>query len=522
MRAKLGTPRSGAAGRPVIAPRHAGLIEHARDRGSQSGFTLIEVLVAIVVLVVGLLALLTTLDTAVKASMITRAREGATNLARELVEDARTIPYAQIIPSSVEGQLQAMKGLATETPGSGWQIKRRGIVYTIEAKECAIDDPKDGLATAETHEKTGTFCPGQENWKEGLTLDTEPEDLKRMTAKVSWTIQKRTSNVEQEYTLTAAGQAVGLTATKLELTSPKMIEPFTSTEPVITAEATPILEFSVAFEEGATAIIWSLEGAKQEERTVPSTKETTATFDWTINDAAQKIYVPDGTYQVSAQTVNSTGVIGPPISISVRLIRGVPKAPSEVVGGFDIAYTPAPVELQWKASSEKDVIGYRVYGPEPSKELICPASKETLSTATSCTDFKEPPEGTYTVVALYRNAANELAESPPGEVPIKLSESIAPSPPTNLMTPTKNLNGSVTLKWTAPTGGTSPAFYRIYRGSKEYSGRYGTTFSSECETGPTSTTCSFTDTEPGTGLEYWVTAVSHNLVESEFVGPVIG
>lgn len=517
MRAKLGTPRSGAAGRPVIAPRHAGLIEHARDRGSQSGFTLIEVLVAIVILVVGLLALLTTLDTAVKASMITRAREGATNLARQLVEDARTIPYAQIIPSSVEGQLQAMKGLATETPGSGWQIKRRGIVYTIEAKECAIDDPKDGLATAATHD-AGTFCPNQENWKEGLTLDTEPEDLKRMTAKVSWTIQKRTSNVEQVFTLTAAGQAVGLTATKLELTSPKMIEPFTSTEPVITAEATPILEFSVTFEEGATAIIWSLEGAKQEERTVPSTKETTATFDWTINDAAQKIYVPDGTYQVSAQTVNSTGVIGPPISISVRLIRGVPKAPSEVVGGFDIAYTPAPVELQWKANSEKDVIGYRVYGP--SKELICPASKETLSTATSCTDFKEPPEGTYSVVALYRNAADEVSESGPGPVEIKRSTSVAPSPPTNL-TPFKNLNGSVTLKWTAPTSGTSPAFYRIYRGSKEYSGRYGTTFSSECETGSTSTTCSFTDTEPGTGLEYWVTAVSHNLVESEFVGPVI-
>lgn len=480
-----------------------------------AGFTLIEVLVAIVLLVVGLLALLTTLDTAVKASMTTRAREGATNLARQIVEDARTIPYSQMIPTSVEGQLQAMNGLASES-ATGWQIKRRGIVYTVNVEECAIDDPKDGLATEETHEKAEMFCPGQQSWKAGMTVDAEPEDLKRVTAKVSWTIQQRTAEVEQVFTMTSAGGAIGLVATNLELTSP-----LTSAEPVIGPgyAATEALTFSVSFQEGATAIDWSLEGAKQEEVPVASSEATTATFTWKINDPAEGIYVSDGTYQVSAQTVDSTGVIGPPISISVRLIRGTPKAPSGVVGGFDTVFATEAVELQWKASSERDVIGYRVYGP--SKELICPASVETLSTATSCIDFDKPAEGTYSVVALYRNATNELAESPPGTVTIRHSESIAPSPPTNL-TATVNLNGSVTLRWTAPTTGTSPSFYRIYRGSKEYAGRYGTTYSSECKAEPTSTICSFTDTEPGTGPEYWVTAVSSNLVESPFTGPVLG
>lgn len=515
MSARRGRLRAGGPDTERAHRRFSAALRARMRFGDAAGFTLIEVLVAMVVLVVGLLALLTMLDTAEKASASTRAREGATNLARQLLEDARTIPYAEIIPTSIEGQLQAMNGLAdASATTSGWQIERRGFVYTVVVEECAIDDPKDGLA--KTHQlvsEGGTFCEGQENWKEG-TIDTEPEDLKRITAKVSWTIQKHASKVEQVFTMTAAGQAIGLIATKLELISPSGAK---GTGPVIgtTYASEKMLEFSVSFPEGASAIDWSLEGAKQEEIPV-SSKETSKTFKWTINEEAEKIYVSDGTYQVSAQTVNSTGVIGPPISISVRLIRGTPKAPGEIVGGFDTVLTPEAVELQWKGNSERDVIGYRAYA---NKELICPKNAETLSTATSCTDFtisKETSERTYSVVALYRNAAEEVKESGPGQATIKRSESTAPNPPTNLIT-TINSNGSVTLKWTAPPAGTAPSFYRIYRGSKEYTSRYGTISSSEC-----TTECSFTDTEAEATSEYWVTAVSSNLVESKFAGPVIG
>jgi type IV pilus modification protein PilV len=472
----------------------------------EAGFTLIEVLVAMVVLVVGLLGLLNMLDTSVKASMTTRAREGATNLARQIIEDARTIPYAQVIPTSIESQLQAMSGLADASSASGWQVERRGFAYTVTVKECALDNSKDGLA--KTH--GSTFCEGQQAWKEGIAVDTEPEDLKRITVEVGWTIQKHTATVKQVSTLTAAGQSIGLIATKLELTSP-----FASTTPVIEAEATKALTFSVSFPEGASAIIWSLEGAKQEEITL-SSKATSTTFSWTINESAQKIYVSDGTYQISAQAVNSTGVIGPPISIPVRLIRGTPKAPSEIVGGFNTVYTSGSAtevaELQWKADSERDVIGYRVYGP--AKELICPESTETLSTATSCIDLDllatKPSERAYSVVALYRNAAEVVKESSPGEVTIKRSESTAPNPPTSLVL-TKNADGSVTLKWTAPTGGAEVSFYRIYRGSKEYTSRYGET-----------TTTEFKDTDAATTHEYWVTAVGKHLTESTFLGPVTG
>lgn len=493
---------SGATTAPRGSLRLDGRIGRRLGVRDEVGFTLIEVLVAMVVLLVGLLALVGMLDSALKASATTRAREGATNLVREIIEDARTIPYGQIIPTSIEGQLQAMSGLADASSASGWQIERRGFIYTATVKECAIDDPKDGLT--KTH--GSTFCEGQQEWKEGIAVDTEPEDLKRITVEVSWTIQKRTSTVTQVSTLTAAGQAIGLIATKLALTSP-----FESTTPVIgpAYAATKALTFSVSFPEGASAIDWSLEGAKQEEITV-SSKATSTTFSWTINEEAKK--VSDGTYEVSAQTVNSTGVIGPPISIQVRLIRGTPAAPGEIVGGFNNVYKSGTstevAELQWKADSERDVIGYRVYGP--AKELICPESAETLSTTTSCIDFQlpasPPSERSYSVVALYRNSVEEVAESSPGKVTIKRSESVAPETPT--LEAKKNPDGSVTLKWNASKGA---SFYRIYRGSTEYTSRYGETTSTE-----------FKDTDANTTHEYWVTAVGSHLTESKFSNEATG
>ena len=471
------------------------------------GFTMIEVLVATVILIVGLIGLLGLLDASVKASASTRAREGATSLAREIIEDARTIPYAQLIPTSIESQLQAMNGLTDGSAAPGWQIERRGFSYTVTVKECAVDNPKDGLA--KTH--GSTFCEGQQEWKAGEAEDTAPEDLKRITAEVSWAFKGRTSTVKQVSTLTAAGQAIGLLARKLEL-----ISPFASTTPIITEKETKTLTFSVSFPEGTSAIDWSLEGAKQEELT-PASKATSLTFSWTINEPPLHPYVSDGTYQIAAQAVDATGVIGPPISIPVRLIRGVPLAPSEIVGGFNTVFkngVPTEVaEFQWKANAERNVIGYRVYGP--AKELICPENLVTLSTTTSCIDFDllatKPSERSYTVVALYRNAGEEIKESPAGSITIKRATSTAPNAPTSLVA-TKELDGSVTLTWKAPEGGTTPvSFYRIYRGSKEYTSRYGET-----------TETKFKDTDAAETHKYWVTAVSSKLVESTFSNEASG
>lgn len=86
-----------------------------------------------------------------------------------------------------------------------------------------------------------------------------------------------------------------------------------------------------------------------------------------------------------------------------------------------------------------------------------------------------------------------------------------PNAPTGL-TGTANADGSRTLNWTAPSGGNPVGFYRIYRDGVEYTNRYDTTADA-----------STTYTDPnndGAQHSYYITAVSANLAESSYVGPV--
>jgi type II secretory pathway pseudopilin PulG len=467
------------------------------------GFTLVETLVASVVLIVGLASLFGLLDTSLLASARTSAREGATNLTREILEDARTVPYADLTPTSLEPELQKLNGLKNATPGSGWHIKRRGVTYSVASQDCAIDDPKDGYGK---HPVPSLFC---ETYPEEAT-DTQPEDLKRITVTTSWTYQGKTSSVKQVETLTVAGGAVGLSATNLEL-----ISPIQSTTPLITTAATQTLTFKFLAPSTATATSWSLEGSEQ--TPAPTLKASSTeewTFSWTISSSTQ--HVSDGTYVISAQAINAAGVVGPPVSISVTLLRGKPAAPASIVGGFNTVnrngVATEVAELEWQANSERNVIGYRVFD---GAELVCPASPATLSLATSCIDFNvpspKPAERTYTVRALYRDASGVVQEGEPGTRLITSASSTGPAPVKELRAEHQT-DGSVKLTWEAP-GGTAPAFYRIYRGSTNYNSRYDV-----------SSSTSYTDTaavaKGSEELKYWVTAVSPTLTESTPVGPV--
>jgi prepilin-type N-terminal cleavage/methylation domain-containing protein len=487
--------------------------------GSQAGFTLIEVLVATLVLTTGLVATLGALNITVRTSRTTLAREGATSLAREILEDARTIPYAQLSPSSLESQLQTQNGLTNTTPGAGWHITRRGVTYTASASECAIDDPKDGYGVHEKENGQSVFCP--ESTTEG-TEDKTPADMKRITATVTWTIRGRAASVTQVQTLTATGEAIGLSASELRLTSPSFAAP-KNKEPVITEPTTATLSFAAKAPEGTTAMSWSLEGVRQSPAPVKQSG-TEWTFSWTISEPLQKVYVSDGTYVVSAQAINSAGVDGPVVSIPVTLIRGTPAAPAGVKGGFNSVYEqnkPFKVkvaELQWQGNSERNVIGYRVHSPAGA--LVCPESEATLSLARSCIDLNPPApsasasERTYTATALYRNTEGTVLEGPAAKFTLP-TETTAPNAPAEVKL-TKNPDGSVTLTWPAPPGGgPAVAFYRVYRGSHAYTDRYGVAPAG-------ASTVTFTDTDAVEPHAYWVTAVDENLTESELVGPVEG
>jgi prepilin-type N-terminal cleavage/methylation domain-containing protein len=473
-----------------------------------AGFTLFEVLIASVVLAVGLGSLFGLLDTSLKGAASTRAREGATNLAREILEDARTIPYAQMSPTSIVGQLQAMRGLAT-TSSPGWTVLQRGITYTVTARVCYVDDPKDGYGKHVEPSGANPFCADSN--VEG-TEDATPADLKRISVDVKWAALGRAPDVHQVETLTSAGEAPGLTAYGLHLE-----EPFASTAPVISEEpVSKTLTFAVSAPTGTTAMRWSLEGIVQSPDPVFKAG-TTWTFSWTIPLPG----VSDGTYQVSVQAIDATGVTGPPVSISVTLTRGNPTAVTGLRGGFNtinVGGTPEKVvELQWQANTERNVIGYRIYGPSPGEALICPASPSTLSIALSCFD-KNPPAPnsanlTYTAVALYRDASGAIRQGPPGAFTVIGGPPAAPNPAQKLELK-KNADGSVTLTWEKPSSGPEVVFYRIYRGSQNYTSRYDVTASG--------TTTTYTDTDAEVTHSYWITAVDANLTESSFLGSVTG
>jgi type II secretory pathway pseudopilin PulG len=482
--------------------------------GAEAGFTLLETLIASVVLIVGLMTLFGLLETSLKATASTRAREGATNLAREVLEDARTLAFAQISPTSIVGTLQAMHGLENVSGGAAWQIRRRGVLYTVTVKECALDDPKDGFGVHENAlTKENPFC--KDAGEEAGTADSAPEDFKRITAEVAWTATGRKPLVKQVETLTAAGEAPGLSASQLKLIKPTVGAP---TAPVIVAQpAESKLTFSIQSPLGTKALEWSLDGVRQtnEPALVSGTEWQ---FSWLIPTPE----VSDGAYRVSVQAVDTTGVYGPPVSITVTLIRSVPAAPKITYAGFNELYVSGVkkkvVELQWQPNTERNVIGYRVYNP--SGGLVCPKEEAILSLEAACIDFG-PPEAsatnlTYSVRALYRAAEGEalsktvISQGPAASVALSKSPS-APGEMKGPLTAEKTAEGAVVLKWTTPEGGAAPVFYRVYRGSKNYPSRYAIVSSAVTE---------FTDTHAESAHEYWVTAVSASMTESPFLGAV--
>src|SRR3954454_17539406 len=73
----------------------------------ESGFTLVEIMTAAFVLVVGLLGILTMLTRAMATTSQSNERVGATNVARELGEAARGVPYDSATPAALATSIKA-------------------------------------------------------------------------------------------------------------------------------------------------------------------------------------------------------------------------------------------------------------------------------------------------------------------------------------------------------------------------------------------------------------------------------
>jgi type II secretory pathway pseudopilin PulG len=469
------------------------------DRRGERGFTLIEVVAATLILMVGVLATAAMLNASSRANATNRQRDTATNIARELIESARSIPYERISEPGVNASLQAIPGLE-DGPETGYVLTRNGVSYAIEIDVCIMDDPKDGGGPRST---TETFCASS---VAAGTQDKNPEDYKRVTATVRWTREGVDRRVEQIGIINNPGSASGPAI--------RSIAPRDGT--TITANISQVLVDVTTSSEPA-AINWLLDGSV---RQPPPVRQGTTglnwVFAWDIGD--KETGTLDGPYILSAEAFNQYGVSGPGRQETVILNRRQPFKPRRVTGGRTIFGT---VEIEWEANSERDIIGYEVRRIEAtgSAVVVCPLLTQGLNT--SCTD--SAPPGTdpleYVVYAYDRDTAGQPREGDASDPRVVTAGNQPPFPPTDLAA-TRNADGSVTLTWSrpAPEDPDGPSdgveFYRIYRDGNALEDRFERWFDDRP---------SVTWQDTGTnGLEhtYWVTAVDTHHMESAFLGPV--
>ena len=146
-------------------------------------------MVTMLILVIGISGSIALIDGANARTLMTKEREAANALNREVIEAARSVPYTKLNPGSAITELQAIPGLADSTPSTtAWTVVRRKQTYTVTMSVCSVDDDQDGFG-----DKTGgSFCSRQ-----GTGRDRNPDDYKRVTVTVTWTRGGTTRSVRR-------------------------------------------------------------------------------------------------------------------------------------------------------------------------------------------------------------------------------------------------------------------------------------------------------------------------------------
>jgi prepilin-type N-terminal cleavage/methylation domain-containing protein len=460
----------------------------------QDGYTLVELLVAATVLLVGVMGAVQLIDGANARGISTRAREGGTNLQRELAERARSVTYPNITPQGLVPALQAMPGLEDQSATAGWQVVRRGRAYTIETSVCTKDDPKDLFGAHDT----GSYCPGSLTG----TDDRSPDDYRLVTFDVTWTDGKVEGKAHEQVLINNPGNAVGPAITALTHSGPS--------NDVVGSPDTLSLTFTATTSVTPAAVTWAVDGSEQG---TASGSSTTWNFPWSIGDLV------DGAYLVSARAFDAEGRSGPSRSRTITLNRHLP----DKARGLAAGRNGSIVDIEWLANRERDIVGYHVYrragsGTNLLISVVCPPtpSATTAPTTTACYDPSPPddPALIYTVRALDKDTSG-IREGDPSDPVTVTQTNTAPNPPTSLVA-ALGPGGGVNLTWTAPAtpdpDGDPIAFFRIYRDGQAYVNRYDRTGSG--------TELTWTDPKGNGSHSYSVTAVDPQLAESTIVGPV--
>ena len=135
------------------------------------------------VLLVGVLGVVAMVDGANAVTGKTKAREGANNVSRSVVEVARAVPYKNLADTSLLSALSSRPGLSDVSAASTYTISARNFDYDVTLEVCSMDDPKDNLGP---HDGLVEFCADSDVGSGTGTFDRNPDDYKRIAITVTW------------------------------------------------------------------------------------------------------------------------------------------------------------------------------------------------------------------------------------------------------------------------------------------------------------------------------------------------
>jgi prepilin-type N-terminal cleavage/methylation domain-containing protein len=469
----------------------------------ERGFTLIEVMVTMLILVIGIAGALALIDGANARTVLTKQREAGNALSREVIEAARSVPYRNLNPGSAVTTVQAIPGLEDSTPlTTAWTVERRKTEFTITMSVCTVDDDQDLLGD----HAGGGYCGVAAG-----TDDRNPDDYKRVTVNVEWTSRGVTKSIKQAGVVNNEASTAG---PALEILSQTPATPGGE----LNSNTSPI-QFEVQADPDAVAIRFAVDGVLQ-----GSTSSTHHTFDWVIDTPS--IHVPDGTYVVSFTAFDAEDTPGPTRSRTIRLNRDVPGAPQDVFGGFNprIGFPTNLdiVEIQWARNNEPDVKGYRVYRESASTpaEVVPGCDYATVTSQQDCIDTNPPADVSikYWVVAVDENPFTGGVREGEKSAPVTaVRATTQPNQPASL-TATQD-GADIVLTWpdavpvTPPYSGSDVIFYRVYADGKKLADRIA-------RTGQESLTSYRHVDGAASNHQYWVSSVDENFSESVPLGPV--
>jgi type II secretory pathway pseudopilin PulG len=464
-----------------------------------TGFSLVEVMIAALILLIGAGAAFSLIDGANRSVTANAARVGGTNLGRELAEYARTTDYDLLQPGQVVAAMRKHASIAGKLSGGTWTMERRGVTYTIDTSVCTFDDPKDGLAAA----PLPNACPKPAPVT-GAPNEINPDDFRRVTFAMTWKVRGRSGRYSHSTMVVNPAGGLGPRITQFDEPGAQV------TADQISWGATSLLKLKSS---PAASVYWTVDDGVSGGDAGGG--PTAWGFDWTFGMpfSTTSPWVRDGTYTIQAQARDSRGVPGEGKIITVHINRHRPAAVAGLIGGYNDSRNV--VDMRWNRYDERDLQGYRVTRMSDGA-VICAATN-----GLSCTDTNPPVLGSvYKVEAL---DCVDLKASPcvirDGDdaftVAILPIGGTSPHPPTDLTA--SIVDGKPTLTWTAPANVSDGPirFYRIYRDTgTSVSERYDETVTSD----PT-----YVDPDPGstTSHKYWVTAVDQNFNESDPSAPVV-